>query len=97
VFAFLVAARFADPIVSLSPYQFARDTVFLLFDARAGRLKDRLLLWHCLSNVTEIRTGCTEIKYLRAILLGDGLANSLGSCRGIEGCCLHNPDQRETS
>ena len=25
VFAFLVAARFADPIVSLPPYQFARD------------------------------------------------------------------------
>ena len=26
VLAFLVAARFADPIVSLQPYQFARDT-----------------------------------------------------------------------
>jgi len=25
VLAFLVAARFADPIVSLQPYQFARD------------------------------------------------------------------------
>jgi integrase len=27
VLAFLVAARFADPIVSLQPYQFARDSV----------------------------------------------------------------------
>ena len=27
VLAFLVAARFADPIVSLQPYQFARDTI----------------------------------------------------------------------
>src|SRR6516162_1239605 len=26
IFSFLVAARFADPIVSLQPYQFARDT-----------------------------------------------------------------------
>jgi len=31
VLAFLVAARFADPIVSLQPYQFARDR--LAFDA----------------------------------------------------------------
>jgi len=27
VFAFLVAARFADPVSSLPPYQFARDTL----------------------------------------------------------------------
>jgi hypothetical protein len=27
VLAFWVAARFADPIVSLQPYQFARDTL----------------------------------------------------------------------
>ncbi len=26
MFAFLVAARFPDPIVSLPPYQFARDS-----------------------------------------------------------------------
>jgi hypothetical protein len=29
VFAFLVATYFADPIVSLAPYQFARDRIFV--------------------------------------------------------------------
>src|SRR5262250_775377 len=33
VLAFLVAARFADPIVSLQPYQFARDTLGLNYGA----------------------------------------------------------------
>jgi hypothetical protein len=30
VLAFLVAAHFADPIVSLQPYQFARDACFVV-------------------------------------------------------------------
>src|SRR5215469_5272362 len=38
VLAFLVAARFADPIVSLQPYQFARDRYAKLLQDRDYRL-----------------------------------------------------------
>src|SRR5260370_29719105 len=37
VFAFLIAARVADPIVSLATYQFARDTLF--FFCACGSLR----------------------------------------------------------
>lgn len=44
MFAFLVAARFADPIVSLSPYQFARDR------------KEKLAEWTVQSNMMSVVT-----------------------------------------
>ncbi len=46
VFAFLVAARFADPIVSLPPYQFARDRVLAGYRGHQAVLNATGALFH---------------------------------------------------
>jgi len=44
LFAFLVAARFADPIVSLPPYQFAKDKFLWRIRKELHGKKEKLLI-----------------------------------------------------
>jgi hypothetical protein len=57
VFAFLVAARFADPIVSLPPYQFARDKVRQNLEKANQRVygKGRVLRFHDVPSPAEVQ------------------------------------------
>jgi phosphoserine phosphatase RsbU/P len=73
VFAFLVAVRIADPIVSLPPYQFARHRFFFTMAAARFSHDGRRLSFSAASQPP-------------AILVSNGTLRRLESRNGILGC-----------